>query len=121
MYKRQVLIDAFNGYSETALVRSSKDLQLAENMPPMVENLDTTEQMQRAVISWAEACICRLRGQQEHREDTTVFAAKQYISENYTSPLRLDDVAAYVGLSTPYFCMKFRQCTGCLLYTSRCV
>lgn len=107
-----VLIDAFNNYSETAVVRSSKYLQLAENMPPMIESMDTTQQMKTAVLNWMEKCILQLRGIAETKEDAAILAAKQYIGANYTSSLRLDQVAEHVGLSAPYFSTKFRQSTG---------
>lgn len=107
-----VLIDAFNSVSETAVVRSSKYLQLAENMPPMIESMDTTLQMKTAVLGWMEDRIRQLQGIAETREDAAILAAKQFIGANYTSPLRLDQVAENVGLSAPYFSTKFRRSTG---------
>lgn len=107
-----VLIDAFNTCGKQTVVESSKYLQLAQNMPPMVENLDTMAEIQDAILSWAQKCMLLLREQNADQEDKDIFAAKQYIAANYTSPIRLEDVSAVVNLSTPYFCMKFRQSTG---------
>lgn len=107
-----ILIDAFNSYSETAVVRSSKYLQLAENMPPMIESMDSTLQMKTSVLKWVDERIQQLQGIAENKENNAILTAKQYIGSHYTQTLRLDQVAEIVGLSAPYFSTKFRQCTG---------
>ncbi|WP_167956973.1 helix-turn-helix domain-containing protein [Anaerosporobacter faecicola] len=49
-------------------------------------------------------------------EDTTtdsdIVSAAQYICNNYSSDLTLEDVAAYVNLSPTYFSKKFKTSTG---------
>lgn len=105
-----VLIDAFQ--NKGSIVRSGKYLHLAKNMPPMVENLDTLEQIENAIQAWASQCMLTLREQEANQEDADIFAAKQYAAANYTRPIRLEDAAAAVNLSSSYFCMKFRQATG---------
>lgn len=107
-----VLIEAFNSYDGTVVVENSKYLRLAKNMPPMVESLDTLDQIRSAVTSWAADRMTGLKRQVDTRKDAAILLAEQYISANFSAPLHLSDVAALVGLSTPYFCMKFRQNTG---------
>jgi AraC-like DNA-binding protein len=107
-----VLVEALNHYGKETVVHSSKYLQLAENMPPMVESMDSTTRMQDAILSWAEHGIAQLQGMEAQGEDGSILRAKQYIALNYQNPLRLDDVAQHVGLSAPYFSIKFRKCTG---------
>lgn len=106
------LIEAFNSYADTTVVENSKYLRLAKNMPPMVEKLDTLEQIRREVLRWAGDCIQILQSRALEKEDQAIYGAKQYISAHYTAPLHLEDVARQVNLTPSYFCMKFRQATG---------
>jgi two-component system response regulator YesN len=78
----------------------------------MVESMDSTQRMQDAILSWADSGIAKLRGMETQGEDGGILRAKQYIALNYQNALRLDDIAQYVGLSAPYFSIKFRKCTG---------
>ncbi len=107
-----VLIEAFNRCSGFEVVKCSKYMNMAQNMPPMVENLDTLDQIRNAILQWAGECMEQLRDREAAKEDAAIFAAKQYIAAHCASQLRLEEVAEHVNLSTPYFCMKFRQCTG---------
>lgn len=107
-----VMIDSFNRHARTAVVKNSKYLRLAENMPPMVENMESLEQIQRSIIHWARDCMKLLMDRSGEKEDAAIFTARQYISAHYTKPLRLEEVARQVHLTPSYFCMKFRQKTG---------
>ena len=49
-----LLIEAFNRQGKTAVVENSKYLRLSKNMPPMVENMETLEQIQQAMLQWAK-------------------------------------------------------------------
>ena len=107
-----VLIAAFREQDNSPVVESRKYLHLAKNMPPMVENLDSLSKIEEAVTNWARDNIEGLLAQEHQREDVAVLTARQYLAAHYTEPLRLEAVAGYVGLSSSYFCMKFRQSTG---------
>lgn len=107
-----VLIEAFNATADTAVVENSKYLRLAKNMPPMVEKLDSQEQIQHAIIEWALDCMELLQTRTAQTETSVIQTAKQYIVANYKKPLKLEDVAGHVHLTAAYFCMKFRQETG---------
>ena len=107
-----VLIGAFRNQGSAPVVESSKYLHLAKNMPPMVENLDNLDSIREAVTNWARENIEGLLAQENQREDAAILTARQYLAAHYTEPLRLEDVASYVGLSASYFCMKFRQNAG---------
>lgn len=107
-----VLIEAFNSGAETAVVENSKYIHLAKNMPPMVEKLDTQEQIQRSIIEWALDCMSLLQERNTRQETPVIHTAKQYIIANYKKSLKLEDVADQVHLTPAYFCMKFRQETG---------
>lgn len=45
-------------------------------------------------------------------DDSKMQDAARYISRNFQQGLTLDAVAAYVGLSAPYFSKKFKEATG---------
>lgn len=107
-----VLIAAFREQDNSPVVESRKYLHLAKNMPPMVENLDSLSKIEEAVTNWARENIDELLVQEHQREDVAILTARQYLAAHYTEPLRLEAVAGYVGLSSSYFCMKFRQSTG---------
>ena len=107
-----VLIAAFREQDNSPVVESRKYLHLAKNMPPMVENLDSLSKIEEAVTNWARDNIEGLLAQEHQREDVAILTARQYLAAHYTEPLRLEAVAGYVGLSSSYFCMKFRQSTG---------
>ena len=107
-----LLIEAFNRQGKTAVVENSKYLRLSKNMPPMVENMETLEQIQQAMLQWAKNCMSQLMARSGEKKDAAIYTAKRYISAHYTKPLCLDEVAGQVHLTPSYFCMKFRQETG---------
>ena len=107
-----VLIDAFNAYAKTTVVENSKYLRLAKNMPPMVEKLDSLEQIEYAIVEWAMECMALLQTHTSKSGTPIIHTATQYIQANYRQPLKLETVADHVHLSPAYFCMKFHQETG---------
>lgn len=44
--------------------------------------------------------------------DTIICGSMQFIRENYTSSITLEDVAKYVSVSRVYFCSYFKKVTG---------
>ena len=46
------------------------------------------------------------------RKESYVIKSIEYISSNYGSPITVDDIAAYVGLSRSYLCRAFQAVLG---------
>ena len=52
------------------------------------------------------------------KDNLKIEKIKQYIYQNYASPLTLDDIAAAFYISPNYLCSVFKKETGCNLINS---
>ena len=48
----------------------------------------------------------------EYRYSQYVYKALEYIEQNYTQGIMVEEIATYIGLSTDYFSRMFKQFTG---------
>jgi len=63
------------------------------------------------VEKMAEACR-NISGKREESSNNVVDIAKEYIKNNYSKPLSLDEVSYYVNISPYYFSKIFKEGTG---------
>jgi two-component system response regulator YesN len=75
-------------------------------------NLSDYEQMKLWFVEKVEEACRNITGYREESSNTVVDIAKEYIKNNYSKPLSLDEVSYYVNISPYYFSKIFKEGTG---------
>lgn len=128
MYKIQFMIDILDADVQKALLSSHFQLitklserELQEFIPILnniVEERNTFRPDRMKMISHLMNClaikITRLGMQNKEKTSSadSVVMALEYIHQNYTDNITLQQVAAHVGLTPNYFCSKFHKDIG---------
>lgn len=77
-----------------------------------LENAVTVQQLRGIVAEEADAVIQRYRALQSERDSKPVSLVKQYVQQNYSKPLTLEEIAQKVFLNPVYLSAAFKQQTG---------
>ena len=128
MYKIQFMIDILDADIQKALLSSNfrlitqlSERELQEFVPilnSIVEERNSNRHARMKMIAHLMNCLSikmiRLGMQSKGRFSSadSVVMALEYIHQNYTDNITLQQVAAHVGLTPNYFCSKFHKDIG---------
>ncbi len=110
-YLKEFLYSLFEEDGE--LIRKSFEKEdLLEEILWDVENAYTMETYHRVLRDWISRILLALRDYAANQSSRVVRKSIQYITENFTREIGVEEAARFVNLSTGYFSSIFKRETG---------
>ena len=82
------------------------------NVMSSILNANDEEDLFACAYSYLNEVIAKIASDTQNKEKNIVKVAEDFIEQNYTEDITLDDVAREVNLSPNYFSRIFKECTG---------
>lgn len=92
--------------------KEEKEEFRAENMECRIYDCPSKERIKALLATYLEALFQFCVEQQQNKESRPIRIIKDYVNENYASPITLDEIARQVYLSPVYVSATFKAQTG---------